>query len=137
MFIYNLVVLLYGLVIRLASVRKTKAKQWIAGRRAWKKRYALKVAALKPGEIIWVHCASYGEFEQGRPLIEQIKKEHPAYNILLTFFSPSGYEGVGLCDPARAREHCVRRVRRSGSSGADRDNRGDLDLWKSCRADAA
>ncbi|MGZ4042118.1 MAG: 3-deoxy-D-manno-octulosonic acid transferase [Bacteroidia bacterium] len=92
MFIYNLVVLLYGFVIRIASVKKTKAKQWIAGRRNWKEVYTKKIAALKQGEVIWVHCASYGEFEQGRPLIEQIKKEHSSYNLVLTFFSPSGYE---------------------------------------------
>ncbi len=44
------------------------------------------------GPVIWVHCASLGEFEQGRPLIEALKKEHLEYKILLTFFSPSGYE---------------------------------------------
>ncbi len=43
-------------------------------------------------DIIWVHCASVGEFEQGRPLIEQYKSENPDKKILLTFFSPSGYE---------------------------------------------
>ena len=41
---------------------------------------------------IWFHCASLGEFEQGRPLIERIKQRHPEYKIVLTFFSPSGYE---------------------------------------------
>lgn len=41
---------------------------------------------------IWVHCASLGEFEQARPMIETLKKEHPEYRIVLTFFSPSGYE---------------------------------------------
>ena len=43
-------------------------------------------------KYIWFHAASLGEFEQGRPLIERIRQEHPEYKILLTFFSPSGYE---------------------------------------------
>ena len=42
--------------------------------------------------VAWFHCASLGEFEQGRPLMEFIKKQHPGYKIILTFFSPSGYE---------------------------------------------
>jgi 3-deoxy-D-manno-octulosonic-acid transferase len=49
--------------------------------------------AIPPNEkLIWMHCASLGEFEQGRPVIEELKKNFPAYRILLTFFSPSGYE---------------------------------------------
>ena len=43
-------------------------------------------------QYVWFHAASLGEFEQGRPLMEQLKREHPEYKILLTFFSPSGYE---------------------------------------------
>ena len=46
----------------------------------------------KDDKIIWFHAASLGEFEQGRPLIEKIRANHPGYKILLTFFSPSGYE---------------------------------------------
>ena len=46
----------------------------------------------KGEKIVWMHCASLGEFEQGRPVIEEIKIKYPAYKILLTFFSPSGYE---------------------------------------------
>jgi 3-deoxy-D-manno-octulosonic-acid transferase len=94
MFIYNLVVLLYGLLITLASVKKRKAKQWVEGRKNWKDFYAGKLKHLNSNKIIWVHCASYGEFEQGRPLIEKIKKDYPAFKVVLTFFSPSGYEVV-------------------------------------------
>ncbi|MCW3078116.1 MAG: 3-deoxy-D-manno-octulosonic acid transferase [Bacteroidetes bacterium] len=94
MFIYNLVVLLYGLVIRAASLKNNKAKQWIDGRYNWRQMYAEKTAALSSGNRIWIHCASYGEFEQGRPLIESIKKNNPDFKIILTFFSPSGYEVV-------------------------------------------
>lgn len=92
MFIYNFVVLLYGGIIKLASFRNTKAKQWVEGRKNWKKFYSEKSAALNSKNNIWIHCASYGEFEQGRPLIVAIKKSNPNLNIVLTFFSPSGYE---------------------------------------------
>lgn len=46
----------------------------------------------KTGKTVWFHCASLGEFEQGRPVIEQLKKEHPEHTIVLSFYSPSGYE---------------------------------------------
>ena len=92
MFLYNLVIYLYGIVIRLASVNKLKAKQWVAGRNDWRQHLQKKISKLNSDSIIWVHCASYGEFEQGRPLIEAIKKTRPKYKIVLSFFSPSGYE---------------------------------------------
>ncbi len=92
MFLYNLVIYLYGLVIKLASINKIKAKQWVAGRKNWRQQLQKKISSLNSKDIIWVHCASYGEFEQGRPLIEAIKKKHPHYKIVLSFFSPSGYE---------------------------------------------
>jgi 3-deoxy-D-manno-octulosonic-acid transferase len=92
MFIYNLVILLYGFVIRLAAIKKVKAKQWVTGRSNWRKYYREKISAISGDKKIWIHCASYGEFEQGRPLIDAIKKKYPAYKIVLTFFSPSGYE---------------------------------------------
>ncbi len=92
MVIYNLVILLYGFVIKLASVKKTKAKDWVSGRKNWREIYQAKISELNSHQIIWIHCASYGEFEQGRPLMEAIKKSHPQYKIILTFFSPSGYQ---------------------------------------------
>lgn len=94
MFIYNLVVLLYGLVIRIAAIKKIKAKQWVEGRKNWRVLYSQKIKALHSNNIVWVHCASYGEFEQGRPLIEKIRSIHPQTKIVLSFFSPSGYEQV-------------------------------------------
>jgi 3-deoxy-D-manno-octulosonic-acid transferase len=67
-----------------------KAKLWIAGRR---NIFEKLTGNLKPNEKrIWVHAASLGEFEQGRPIIEKIKSQYPEYKILVTFFSPSGYE---------------------------------------------
>jgi 3-deoxy-D-manno-octulosonic-acid transferase len=92
MLIYSLVVYLYGIVIKLAALRKTKAKQWVNGRRNWREISKQKLAPFAGKELSWVHCASYGEFEQGRPLIESLKKKYPERIILLTFFSPSGYE---------------------------------------------
>jgi 3-deoxy-D-manno-octulosonic-acid transferase len=79
-------------VIKIASVRKIKAGQWVNGRKNWRENYRSKAEKLKDSKIVWVHCASYGEFEQGRPLIDAIRKENPSVKIVLTFFSPSGYE---------------------------------------------
>lgn len=92
MFLYNLVIHAYGLAIRLAALRQLKARQWVDGRRQWRSRLNDSVKQLGAGERIWVHCASYGEFEQGRPLMEAIRKQHPQLKIVLSFFSPSGYE---------------------------------------------
>ena len=92
MFLYNLVIFLYGFVIKLSSINKLKAKQWVNGRKNWRENLSKKITALNSKDILWVHCASYGEFEQGRPLIEAIKKKHAHYKIVLSFFSPSGYE---------------------------------------------
>ena len=76
--------------IFLASPFNKKIRQWVRGRKGWRRILKDKV---KPGDkIIWVHCASLGEFEQGRPIIEKLKERTPEYKILLTFFSPSGYE---------------------------------------------
>lgn len=88
--IYELGILLYGLSIRIAALFSTKARRWVAGRKGWYPRLG---AAIAPSDHpIWFHCASLGEFEQGRPLLERIKREKPERKILLTFFSPSGYE---------------------------------------------
>lgn len=92
MLFYNLGVYLYTLSIFLASAFKPKAKLWVQGRKNWKQNYSTQLKKISNHKKIWVHCASLGEFEQGRTLIESIKKQHPAYKIVLTFFSPSGYE---------------------------------------------
>ena len=89
--LYTLSVRFYALLIEIAALFKTKkAQQWKKGRRNWKKELALNIKKEQP--IIWVHAASLGEFEQARPLIEKIKKEKSNYFIVLTFFSPSGFE---------------------------------------------
>ncbi|MDR0603474.1 MAG: 3-deoxy-D-manno-octulosonic acid transferase [Bacteroidales bacterium] len=88
--IYNLFIFLYPILVRCLSLKNKKAKQWIEGRKTVFKQLSEQIT---PHEnIIWFHCASLGEFEQGRPLIEYIKEQQPNCKILLTFFSPSGYE---------------------------------------------
>ena len=88
--LYTVFLFLYHAGIRVAALFNPKAKKWVAGRRAVFSR--LKSAIGSGNRIIWMHCASLGEFEQGRPVLEQLKKEYPAHQMLLTFFSPSGYE---------------------------------------------
>lgn len=92
MWLYNLGIFFLGLVIKLASLKKNKAKLWVNGRKNWRTNLSSQISKLKTNKLIWVHCSSYGEFEQGRPVIEAIKKQHPNYKIVLSFFSPSGYE---------------------------------------------
>ncbi len=89
-FLYTISIFLYSVLIKLAAPFNIKAKQISAGRAQTFAGLRSKIRHDKP--TIWVHCASLGEFEQGRPVIEAIKKQHPGYQIFLTFFSPSGYE---------------------------------------------
>ncbi len=89
-FIYKIGLQLYFLLIILVAPFNIKARRWLRGRRGIWRKIRLRI---KPGDkVVWVHCASLGEFEQGRPIIEEIRKTMPEKKILLTFFSPSGYE---------------------------------------------
>ncbi len=93
--LYNFAISCYTGLIRIAALFQPKAAQWIAGRRGLFDALEKATASWKSGGkrfTVWMHCASLGEFEQGRPLIERLKKERPDTRILLTFFSPSGYE---------------------------------------------
>ncbi len=90
MWLYNFGMILYAWAIRLVALRHPKARLWIEGRKDLFRRMAEKIDP--SARIIWIHVASLGEFEQGRPIIEELRKKHPEYKILLTFFSPSGYE---------------------------------------------
>jgi len=91
MILYNLLIFLYVKLIQLFALNNTKASQWTTGRAYWQSKLAIGLSTRK-SKTIWIHCASLGEFEQGRPIIESIKKNYPETFILLTFFSPSGYE---------------------------------------------
>jgi len=87
---YSIAIALYAFAVRLAAPFNKKAKKMLAGQR---KTFSILKKQLDPkAAYIWFHAASLGEFEQGRPLIEKIRQEKPEYKILLTFFSPSGYE---------------------------------------------
>ncbi|MBO0935498.1 3-deoxy-D-manno-octulosonic acid transferase [Fibrella sp. HMF5335] len=91
MLLYNLSIFLYGLAIRLVAPFNRKARLLVAGRARWREPFALKPLDLaRP--VAWFHAASLGEFEQGRPVIEAFRQQHPDYQIVLSFFSPSGYE---------------------------------------------
>lgn len=87
---YNLGIYLYLIGVAIASLFKEKVrKMWRGERDAIR---VLKEKVDPEARYVWFHAASLGEFEQGRPLMEQLRREHPDYKILLTFFSPSGYE---------------------------------------------
>ncbi|NJN78027.1 MAG: hypothetical protein HC803_06550 [Saprospiraceae bacterium] len=94
LFIYNIIIRLYYFVASILSIFQPKAKKWVNGRKDLFTilERDLKAKSLENQSFIWFHCSSLGEFEQGRPLIENIKKRYPNEKILLTFFSPSGYE---------------------------------------------
>lgn len=84
-FFYNAFTSLLSTGIRIAALWNPKARLWIKGRK--------KFPEIIPGApCVWMHSASLGEFEQGRPVIEYIRKAYPNYRIIITFFSPSGYE---------------------------------------------
>ena len=87
---YNLIIFLYLVGVAIASLFNKKVrKMWRGEREAIR---TIKEKLDPNGRYVWFHAASLGEFEQGRPLMEQLRRDHPEYKILLTFFSPSGYE---------------------------------------------
>lgn len=89
-FFYQITIVALSFAVRISALWHPKHKLWVDGRNDVLKRIA---ASITSGEKrIWIHCSSLGEFEQGRPLIEQLKKTYPDYKIFLTFFSPSGFE---------------------------------------------
>ncbi len=99
--LYNLFLILYSAGIRIVSVWNPKARKWVVGRKELLAEINSKFIPPRAGQKspqdpaekpIWMHCASLGEFEQGRPLLEAIKNDNPAQKIILSFFSPSGYE---------------------------------------------
>ena len=87
--LYNLTVQLYFIAVRIAALWNKKAKEWIGGRKNLFASLEQKITAAD--KIIWMHCSSAGEFEQGKPVIEKLKSIYPQHKILVSFFSPSGY----------------------------------------------
>jgi 3-deoxy-D-manno-octulosonic-acid transferase len=90
-FLYSFGLYLYALLLQLVAPFIPKAAAWVAGRRELLPHIE-QVLATDATPRLWVHCASLGEFEQGRPLIEGLRRQYPGHKIVLTFFSPSGYE---------------------------------------------
>ena len=87
---YSLGIAAYTAAIKVAAHWNPKARLWVDGRKGIFERLHEAVGDGK--RVVWIHVSSLGEFEQGRPVIEMIHERHPEYRILLTFFSPSGYE---------------------------------------------
>lgn len=88
---YQIFLWAYPFAARILAFFNEKAKKWVSGRKGIFPSIEQAVQG-NTAPIIWMHCASLGEFEQGRPLLESLKKRYPNHFILLSFFSPSGYE---------------------------------------------
>ena len=87
---YNIIIYLYALGVAILSLFNEKVRKMQQG-----EHDAIRILREKvdpQAKYVWFHAASLGEFEQGRPLMEQLRRDFPQYKILLTFFSPSGYE---------------------------------------------
>ncbi|HEY9170126.1 MAG TPA: glycosyltransferase N-terminal domain-containing protein [Lutibacter sp.] len=89
-FLYNILILLAGFALKITAFFNKKIKLFIDGREQTFTKLQQEIA--KTDEVIWMHCASLGEFEQGRPITEKLKLKFPNKKIVLSFFSPSGYE---------------------------------------------
>ena len=93
LFLYNLFLIFYKIGFKVASLKSNKAKLWLKGREnIFAKLEQWRSQLPEDQKIIWMHCASLGEFEQGRPLLEKFRENNTDHKIVLTFFSPSGYE---------------------------------------------
>jgi 3-deoxy-D-manno-octulosonic-acid transferase len=90
-FLYHLFITAYPILARLLSFSNEKAKLWVKGRQSIFSELQTAFAN-NTAKIVWMHCASLGEFEQGLPIVEQLKLQQPDTKFLITFFSPSGYE---------------------------------------------
>jgi len=90
MLFYNIGIFAFETGIRFSSLWNNKGKLWSDGRKSIISKITSTIR--KDDRIFWVHAASVGEFEQGRPIIEYVRKHHPEYKILITFYSPSGFE---------------------------------------------
>ncbi|MFV0483157.1 MAG: 3-deoxy-D-manno-octulosonic acid transferase [Bacteroidales bacterium] len=88
--VYNMSMRMLAGIFWFAALFNKKARLSLRGRK--ESRHSIKGVFGKADRVVWVHCASLGEFEQGRPIIEKIKEQYPHYKIAVTFFSPSGYE---------------------------------------------
>ena len=98
-FLYTIFLGVYEAAFKVAAVFNAKARAGVEGRKSQFKKIHNELAYLgssrgSAGKVVWMHCASLGEFEQGRPLAEAIRKSYPGYRLVLTFFSASGYQAM-------------------------------------------
>jgi 3-deoxy-D-manno-octulosonic-acid transferase len=94
-FLYDIFLFFYRIGVRILATWNPKARKWVEGRKGLFEKLKSEInqqPATSYQQLIWIHCASLGEFEQGRPIIEKLKSQNSKVKILLTFFSPSGYE---------------------------------------------
>jgi 3-deoxy-D-manno-octulosonic-acid transferase len=89
-FLYNIAIIIVGFLLKILAIFNKKINLFVNGRKNVFQQ--LKLHFIDNKNVIWFHCASLGEFEQGRPIIEKLKSQYASYKILVTFFSPSGYE---------------------------------------------
>ncbi|KQB38959.1 3-deoxy-D-manno-octulosonic-acid transferase [Flavobacterium daejeonense] len=90
LFLYNILITITALLLKFVALFNPKIKLFVAGRKTVFKTLSQKISS--NDKTIWFHAASLGEYEQGLPVIEKIKEKYPTHKIILTFFSPSGYE---------------------------------------------
>jgi 3-deoxy-D-manno-octulosonic-acid transferase len=88
--LYRFSLSIFYILMKFASLWHPKAKLWVSGRKHWEEKLRRKLGNIQSS--VWFHFASLGEFEQGRPVMEALKKAEPETNIIISFFSPSGYE---------------------------------------------
>ena len=91
-FLYNISIFFLEIAFRVLSLFNDKIKRGLDGR-----KHALEIVKskiTKQDKVLWMHAASLGEYEQGLPVLEKLKSQHPHHKILITFFSPSGYDNV-------------------------------------------
>ncbi|AWX45049.1 Lipid IV(A) 3-deoxy-D-manno-octulosonic acid transferase [Flagellimonas maritima] len=89
-FVYNILISLSWIVLKVIALFNSKMRLFVLGRKGVFQKIEAKIS--DGDKLIWMHVASLGEYEQGLPILERIKLDHPLYKIVLTFFSPSGYE---------------------------------------------
>jgi 3-deoxy-D-manno-octulosonic-acid transferase len=98
MLLYNFIIRFYYTGIALSFFFMPKAKLWMQGRKGWKKKFT--AIPFHENKWAWFHCCSFGEFQDGRSVIEAFRKKYPQHKILLTFHSPSGFELMKQYDGA-------------------------------------
>jgi 3-deoxy-D-manno-octulosonic-acid transferase len=88
--LYNVVIIIVNTLVHVIAPFNSKIALWVKGLKDWERKIKEKTGS--GDRVLWMHCASLGEFEQGRPVLEELKDKTPGLKIILTFFSPSGYE---------------------------------------------